>query len=61
MTVTSPATVVETVTVAAGPRLHFKLSATQWLRPGISYSRALDAPFADSDYQMVQIDVPFAF
>jgi hypothetical protein len=51
----------ETVTFAVGPRLHFKLNGKQWLRPGISYSRMLDAPFSSSSYQMVQVDVPFVF
>jgi hypothetical protein len=51
----------ETVTFAVGPRLHFKLSGKRWLRPGLSYSRMLDAPFSSSDYQMVQLDIPFVF
>jgi hypothetical protein len=51
----------ETFTVAVGPRLHFKLGGQQWLRPGISYARALDAPFSTSHYQMVQLDLPFVF
>jgi hypothetical protein len=51
----------ETVTFAVGPRLHFKLNGKQWLRPGISYAQALDAPFSSSGYKMLQIDVPFVF
>ncbi len=51
----------ETVTVAIGPRLHLKVGNTQWLRPGISYSRVLDAPWSRDAYQIVQIDLPFAF
>jgi hypothetical protein len=51
----------ENMTFAVGPRFHIKLEGKRWLRPGISYSRALDAPFSTSDYQMVQIDVPFVF
>ena len=37
------------------------LEGKQWLRPGVSYSRVLDAPFSRSSYQMVQIDIPFVF
>jgi hypothetical protein len=51
----------ETVTFAVGPRLHLKLEGKQWLRPGVSYSRVLDAPFSRSSYQMVQVDIPFVF
>lgn len=50
----------ESVTVAFGPRFHFKVGS-HWIRPGISYSRFLDEPFSNSHYQMVQIDVPFVF
>ena len=50
----------EAVTVAFGPRFHFKVG-THWIRPGISYSRYLDEPFSKSHYQMVQVDVPFVF
>jgi hypothetical protein len=51
----------ETVTVAFGPRFHFKLGKTSWLRPGIAYARALDKPLTNSSYNMVQVDLPFAF
>jgi hypothetical protein len=50
----------ETVTMAVGPRFHFKVG-DQWLRPGISYSLGLDEPVSKSKYQMVQIDVPFLY
>jgi hypothetical protein len=51
----------ETITVAAGPRAHIALGPGRWLRPGLSYARAVDAPFSSSHYQMIQVDVPFAF
>lgn len=51
----------DTVTVAAGPRLHLKLAGGRWLRPGLSYTRAIDAPLSTARYQMLQIDLPFAF
>ena len=34
---------MDTVTVAAGPRLHFRLGKQAWIRPGISFVRGLDA------------------
>jgi hypothetical protein len=51
----------ETVTFAIGPRMHFKLAGKRWLRPGISYSRVLDAPWSNNSYQIVQIDIPYVF
>lgn len=49
------------VTFAVGPRFHFKMSPTMWLRPGLSYSTFIDQPLSKSKYSIVQIDVPFAF
>jgi hypothetical protein len=51
----------DTMTMAIGPRVHFQVSKGLWLRPGLSYSRALDLPLTDASYNMVQIDVPFYF
>jgi hypothetical protein len=34
---------MDTVTVAASPRLHFRLGKQAWIRPGISFVRGLDA------------------
>jgi hypothetical protein len=51
----------ETVTFAIGPRLHLKMAGKQWVRPGISYSRVLDAPWSNNSYQMVQFDIPYVF
>jgi hypothetical protein len=50
----------EQLTVGAGPRLHFQLGG-RWLRPGLSYSRALDAPMKRRGYDIVQLDVPVSF
>jgi hypothetical protein len=50
----------ETVTAALGPRLHFRLG-TRWLRPGVSYTWALDDPLRGQGYGIVQLDVPLAF
>ena len=57
----------DTVTFAVGPRAHFKLGNTMWIRPGISYSRGLDQPLSSAtaarvgNYNMVQVDVPVIF
>jgi len=50
----------EQLTVAVGPRLHFKLGR-HWLRPGLSYTRALDAPMSRRGYDILQLDMPLAF
>jgi hypothetical protein len=49
------------VTLGLGPRFHFKLSGTRWLRPGLSYTRAFDDPMKRQGYDVIQIDVPMAF
>jgi len=51
----------DTMTVAIGPRAHFALSKTMFLRPGISYARALDKPLSDASYNVVQVDLPLYF
>ena len=55
----------DTTTWAFGPRMHFKLGESTWLRPGVSLSLPLDNPLAKgkgiSHYQMAQIDIPFVF
>jgi hypothetical protein len=49
------------VTLGLGPRFHFKLGGGHVLRPGISYTRAFDDPMEKSGYDVLQLDVPFAF
>lgn len=51
----------DNLTIAAGPRMHFKLSDKMWIRPGLSYSRGLDRPMSTQSYDIVQLDVPFFF
>jgi hypothetical protein len=51
----------EQLTLGFGPRLHFHVGGRHWLRPGVSYTRALDDPMQDRGYDIVQVDVPFAF
>lgn len=48
-------------TFGIGPRLHFKVGSKSWLRPGLSYSRALDKPMSGLGYDIVQLDAPFSF
>lgn len=57
---------MDVVTVAAGPRLHFRLGKQAWIRPGLSLvrgmdARGLDAPLITSQTTGVQIDVPIMF
>lgn len=53
----------DTLTFAVGPRFHIEVGDVGWLRPGISYQRALDRPLAAAapNFHIVQIDVPFVF
>jgi hypothetical protein len=51
----------EQLTCGIGPRFHFKVARKHWLRPGLSYTRALDDPMAKKAYDIVQLDLPFAF
>jgi hypothetical protein len=52
---------MDTVTFAVGPRAHFKLGKSMWVRPGISYARGLDAPLTTTSFNVVQVDVPVVF
>lgn len=49
----------EQLTFGIGPRLHFKVGK-HWFRPGLAYSRALDAPMRSRAYDIVQADLPFS-
>jgi hypothetical protein len=49
------------LTLGLGPRFHFKLDGGRVLRPGLSYTRAFDDPMKRSGYDIVQVDIPFAF
>ena len=51
----------DTVTVAIGPRAHFAIGKSMWLRPGISYARGLDRPLTDGSYNVIQVDLPLYF
>ena len=57
---------MDMVTVAAGPRLHFRVGKQAWIRPGLSFVRGLDArgfdaPLLTAQTTAVQIDVPVMF
>ncbi len=49
------------LTFGIGPRLHLKVGKSSWLRPGLSYTRALDDPMDRKGYNILQIDVPYVF
>lgn len=51
----------ETLTAALGPRVHVPLGGGRWIRPGISWTRALDRPASGLGYDMIQLDVPVSF
>lgn len=52
---------MDTMTFAVGPRGHFKLSQTTWVRPGISYARGMDAPLTTTAFNVIQVDIPVIF
>ena len=51
----------DTVTAAIGLRGHLKLADKQWLRPGVSYGRGLDDPMQDRSYNIVQLEIIYAY
>jgi hypothetical protein len=52
---------MDTLTAALGPRFHFKIGKTTWIRPGVSYAFGFDKPLTDGNYKMVQLDIPVIF
>jgi hypothetical protein len=54
-------TMKDTTTVAIGPRAHVSIGRGMSMRPGISYTRALDQPLSGLSYNMLQVDVPVVF
>lgn len=52
---------MDTLTAAFGPRFHFKVGKSTWIRPGISYAFGIDRPLTDGDFKMVQLDIPVVF
>ncbi|MEZ4294306.1 MAG: hypothetical protein R3B70_04970 [Polyangiaceae bacterium] len=51
----------DNLSFAAGPRAHFPVGKTLWIRPGVSYARGLDLPMSNAGYNIVQLDVPVVF
>jgi len=51
----------DTSTFAVGPRFHFRVGESGWIRPGVAYARGIDSPLSSAAYNMVQIDVPVSF
>lgn len=51
----------DSLSIAVGPRAHFKLGDAGWFRPGVAHQRGLDKPLAAStpNYHVVQLDLPF--
>jgi hypothetical protein len=57
---------LDSLTVAAGPRLHFRLGAHAAIHPGISFVRGFDArgvhaPLITAQTTAVQLDIPVMF
>lgn len=49
------------LTLALGPRFHFKVAGVGWIRPGVSYAPGLVGMVRERDYHIVQVDVPILF
>lgn len=61
MKVSVPDANLDTTTVAIGPRVHFAVGRGIFVRPGLSYTRALDQPLSSQSYNTLQVDVPVVF
>jgi hypothetical protein len=50
------------VSFAVGPRLHFPVGGTSWVRPGVAFSRGIAGSLAGAmNADIVQVDVPVVF
>lgn len=57
-----PGTSVDLLSMAVGPRLHFKLGPGVWMRPGLAYVRGFDAPMTrPANDNIIQLDIPVTF
>jgi hypothetical protein len=55
-------TSMDNMTFAIGPRFHFPVGTSSWVRPGVSFSRGADKPLAGTmNADIVQLDVPVVF
>jgi hypothetical protein len=58
----TPGTSEDLLSMAVGPRFHFKLGSGVWMRPGLSYARGFDAPMTSpANAHVFQLDVPVVF
>jgi hypothetical protein len=58
----APNTSVDLLSMAVGPRFHFKLGEGVWIRPGLAYVRGFDAPMSKPrNDNIIQLDVPVVF
>ncbi len=48
-------------TVAIGPRFHFQIGETTWIRPAVAFAVPLDDPMSDWKYKILQLDIPVVF
>jgi hypothetical protein len=53
----------DNLTFAFGPRFHVPVGEKMWVRPGVSFARAVDKPMASAaqNYDILQLDVPVVF
>jgi len=52
----------DNMTFAIGPRLHFPVGGSTWVRPGVAFARGVGAPLAGTmNADIVQLDVPVVF
>lgn len=54
-------TLRDTTTIAAGPRLHFKVGDKSWVRPALAFALAVDDPLKRWGSKSVQLDIPVIF
>jgi hypothetical protein len=53
---------VDNLTFAIGPRVHFPIGEKAWVRPGLAFARGMDKPLAGAaNEDVVQLDVPVVF
>lgn len=54
-------TLRDTTTVALGPRVHFKVGESSWIRPALAFAVGLDDPLQRWKSRSVQLDIPVIF
>jgi len=51
----------QNLSLAIGPRFHFKLPGGRWLRPALAYEPGLAGLLATRKYHTLQVDIPILF